>query len=206
MKKAKEIIRTVLILAICCAVLCSSALADTGAYTGDFPDVPATAPYAEAVETLYDMGIFNGDKNGNFNPDSTITRAESAAVICRLMGAEDEAKAMTKQVFDDVPASHWAVGYVAKATELGIINGYGNGKFGPSDPVTYEQMVKMLVCSLGYDKAAKAEGGYPNGFLSVAEKLGITQDIEITVGTGAPRKMIAILCYNSTLATSFEPL
>lgn len=197
MKKAKEIIRTVLILAICCAVLCSSALADTGAYTVAFPDVPATAPYAEAVETLYDMGIFNGDKNGNFNPDSTITRAESAAVICRLMGAEDEAKTMTKQVFDDVPASHWAVGYVAKATELGIINGYGNGKFGPSDPVTYEQIVKMLVCAWGWGELAQEQGGYPNGYLQIAEEFNITTGISQRPKEVASRSVVAILVYNS---------
>lgn len=197
MKKVKSLIRMALILAICFASLCSSALADTGAYTGPFPDVPTSAPYADAAEALHDRGIFNGDSKGNFNPNSTITRAECAAVICRLMGVENETKTMTKQVFSDVPSSHWAVGYVAKAAELGIINGYGNGKFGPSDPVTYAQIVKMLVCAWGWGELAQEQGGYPNGYLQIAEDFNITHGISQSPNEPAPRSAVAILMYNS---------
>lgn len=196
MKKAKSIIRSVLALSICLAALSSSALADIGTYTGAFPDVPASAPYAEAVETLYDMGIFSGDHNGNFNPDSTITRAETAVVICRLMGVEDEAKTMVKQVFTDVPASHWAAGYVAKAVELEIISGYGNGKFGPSDPVTYEQMIKMLVCAWGFHEEAEAVGGWPNGYMSIAEDLNMLVGVSFQQKETAPRAAVACITYN----------
>lgn len=69
-----------------------------------FPDVADDAPYAEAAEYLNDVGIMQGDEKGNFNPDKTVTRAEMAALICRMLGeTENLAKANT---FTDVPVSH----------------------------------------------------------------------------------------------------
>lgn len=46
---------------------------------------------------------------------------------------------------------------VGKAVELGVVNGYGNGKFGPSDEVTYEQAVTMIVRTLDYENEAIAQ-------------------------------------------------
>ena len=101
-----------------------------------FSDVPSNASYAEAVNTLSDMGILNGDKAGRFNPDKTITRAEAATVLCNLMGVSEDAKTIKQSTFSDVPSNYWAVGYIAKANELGIISGYSKTKFGPNDSVT----------------------------------------------------------------------
>lgn len=195
----KHSIRCTLAGLVMAMILISPAYADI---VGGFPDVPENADYAEAVGTLCDLGIITGDEKGNFNPDNTITRAETAAIICRLMGVEEDAKAMTGSAFSDVPASHWAVGYVAKTAELGIINGYGNGKFGPSDPVTYEQVVKMLVCASECGDWAEAEGGYPDGYLSVAAEIGITDGMSFTSTSHAPRSDVAILCYQSLNAMS----
>lgn len=160
-----------------------------------FPDVPETAEYASAVEALADMGIITGDNKGNFNPNDTINRAEAAAIICRMVGVEEEAKASKTEVFHDVSAAHWAVGYVAKAAGLGIINGYGDGNFGPSDPVTYGQIIKMLVCAWGYEEAAKANGGWPNGYLTTADTYGISTGAMFSAEEKAPRGQVALLCY-----------
>ncbi len=53
---------------------------------GAIPDVPMSAGYADAVYMLYRAGILTGsDSLGTFNPDSTITRAEAAAIITRIV-------------------------------------------------------------------------------------------------------------------------
>lgn len=53
---------------------------------GAIPDVPMSADYADAVYLLYRAGILAGsDSKGTFNPDSTITRAEAAAIITRIV-------------------------------------------------------------------------------------------------------------------------
>ena len=195
------------LLALCISIstLCGTALADVvnandegGSAVSAFPDVSATASYAEAVNTLHEYGIINGDNNGNFNPNSSVTRAEAAAIICRLLGMEDEAKQASTTAFSDVPANHWANGYVAKAAEQGIINGYGNGKFGPSDSVTYAQMIKMLVCAWGYEDEAKSAGGWPDGYIEIAKNNNFLDGLAIEDGkNAASRSDVAMLVYNS---------
>lgn len=170
-----------------------------------FPDVPTSADYFEAVNALYEIGIVTGDENGNFNPNSTITRAEVATMICRLQGVEDEAKSMSTSAFTDLPKSHWANGYVAKAAEMGIINGHGNGKFEPESPVTCEQMLKMLVCAWGWGEQAEEQGGYPDGYVAVADELGFTDGVTVGYSENCPRKDVAMLAYEFTkVPTSYE--
>lgn len=166
-----------------------------------FPDVSSSASYAQAVDTLSDLGIITGDPNGNFYPNNTITRAEAATMICRLLGMERQAAALTQTSFADVPSTHWAVGYIALASQRGIVSGYGNSRFGPSDPLTYPQILKMLVCAWGYDDAAESRGGWPDGYLSAAEALGITQN----ASTAATRGNVAQLFYNTLQIDAYAP-
>lgn len=171
-------------------------LATTASAGSVFPDVSDDADYARAAELTKDMGVFAGDSNGNFNPNQGITRAQCAAVVCRLLDAESYAQNMTTAAFTDVSASHWANGYIAWAYDQGIINGYGNGKFGPSDTVTYEQAIKMLMVGIGYGDAAVDAGGYPNGYISVAERYGFLSGVENTFGNVITRANIAVLVAN----------
>lgn len=96
-----------------------------------FPDVDEDAEYAAAVIFLNELGIMQGDENGNFNPDKTLSRAEMAIILCRMLNETENLA--TANTFVDVPASHWANKYIAKVDALGIMSGYGNGQFGPSD-------------------------------------------------------------------------
>lgn len=162
-----------------------------------FPDVPTSADYFEAVNALYEIGIVTGDENGNFNPNSTITRAEAATMICRLQGVEDEAKQMSTTAFTDLSKSHWANGYVAKAAAMGIINGHGNGKFEPESPVTCEQMLKMLVCAWGWGEQAEERGGYPDGYVAVAKESGYTKNTSQGATENATRSTVALYIYNT---------
>lgn len=162
-----------------------------------YPDVADDASYAQAVETLNALEVMVGDEKGNFNPDASITRAEAAAVVVRLKNLGDAANAAGATVFTDVPADHWAAGYVNFAQQSGIINGYGDGTFGPSDPVTYEQIVKMIVAALGYTPEAEAKGGYPSGYMMVASQNDITKGVSVKVGTEAPRAAVARAAYNA---------
>lgn len=50
------------------------------------PDVSASSPYAEAVKAFYASGILTGgDANGSFYPASSVTRAETAAILDRVL-------------------------------------------------------------------------------------------------------------------------
>ena len=174
-------------------VIAFSMMLSVVAFAG-YNDVAADADYAGAVELLSALDIIKGDDQGNFNPDNTITRAEMAAIICRALGLEEAATgAMGPTAFADVAADHWAAGYVNLASQNGIINGYGDGNFGPSDTVTYEQAVKMIVCALGYEPMAAVKGGWPTGYLVVANTYKVTAGAT----ANATRANIAIMMANA---------
>ncbi|MBQ7033782.1 MAG: S-layer homology domain-containing protein [Clostridia bacterium] len=162
-----------------------------------YPDVDDTASYAEAVTTLNALGIMIGDENGNFNPDASITRAETAAIITRMKNLGGAASAAGGTNFTDVAADHWAAGYINLAEQSGIINGYGDGTFGPSNAVTFEQVIKMIVAALGRTPEANNKGGYPSGYLIVASQENITAGVSVTPGAEAPRAAVARLVYNA---------
>ena len=191
MKQLHKTIGQILIFAMCLALLGDNALASGGTL---FPDVDEYSEYAEAIAYVSNEGIMVGDNNGNFNPNNSVSRAEMATLICRMLGETENLQKSSD--FSDVPNSHWANNYVSKAVELGIINGYGDGKFGPSDSVTYEQAVAMVVRAIGGSEEAKERGDYPNGFLVVAEEIGLVYGIQAEKGEPLSRADIAIILYN----------
>lgn len=159
-----------------------------------FPDVDEYSEYAEAIAYVSETGIMVGDSNGNFNPDNSVSRAEMATLICRMLGETEGLQ--TSSDFFDVPTNHWANIYVGKAVELGIVNGYGNGKFGPSDEVTYEQAITMIIRALDYENEAIGAGGYPNGYLVIAQNIGLLDGINAKKGAPLDRGSVAIIIYN----------
>lgn len=159
-----------------------------------FPDVDENAEYAEAVEYLKDAGIMRGDDLGNFNPNKTVTRAEMAVIVCQMLGETENLT--TSDAFTDVPTTHWANKYVTRAKELGVISGYGNKKFGPNDKVKYEQAVTMVVNALNYKNEANNAGGYPDGYLAIAQSLGLLNNVDAEKGMFLARSNVAIIIYN----------
>ena len=159
-----------------------------------FPDVDASEEYTKAVEYLNSVGIMVGDDQGNFNPDKPVSRAEMATIICRLLGETENLPTSTQ--FSDVPTTHWANKYVSKAAELGIVNGYGDGKFGPSDTVKYEEALTMLVRTQGLEELALATDGYPDGYINVACEYGFTDWVAAEKGDKLTRWQIAMILYN----------
>lgn len=162
-------------------------------------DVVGT-PAEDAVERLGNLGILEGYTDGTFKPDNNITRAEFAAVVARATGLE-KAAIKGQTAFGDVPASHWASGYVRVAEGAGLIKGMGkvNGvnTFAPEANISYEQAVTMVVRSLGYEPAAQDNGGYPTGYLIVASREGLLKDVKGVAGQLATRALVAQLVDNA---------
>lgn len=163
-----------------------------------FSDVKTDASYAEATDVLSALEMLKGYEDGSFKPEGDITRAEFAAVVCRILGLEAAANgAKGATAFKDVPADDWAAGYINLATQAGIIKGYGNGMFGPKDTVKYEQAIKMVVAALGYTPKAEAMGGYPTGYLTIAAQKDITKGTTGVAGVAANRATVARIAYNA---------
>ncbi len=114
---------------------CASAVNNT------FSDISADAWYSEAVEYVQENGLMTGVDADTFSPDSSISRAMLVTVLWRRAG---EPAATGSISFDDTTAGAWYEKALSWAVEQKIITGYGNGKFGPNDPVSREQMATIL--------------------------------------------------------------
>ena len=130
MKNLKKVLALVVALTMVLGTVCFA-----------FTDVTADADVYTAVQTLSSLSILNGYEDGSFGPEKDITRAEFAAVVCRALGYDSKATAATS--FSDVPADHWASGYINYVAGQGIVNGMGDGTFAPEQNVTYEQAIKV---------------------------------------------------------------
>lgn len=183
-------------------VLVFTMMVSSAAFAAKFTDVAEDSQYAEAVEVLSALGILNGYEDGTFKPDAVITRAEVVAVVNRLQGLSDAAKAAAgTSMYTDVATTDWFAGDVNLASQMGIVAGDGNGLFRPNDQVKYEEAVKMVVAALGYkqDYVLK-QGGWPTGYLIIATDKGVTKGLSVSAGEPAHRGIVAKLAYQSLSA------
>ena len=188
-KNLKKVISSIAAVAI----IASSA----SAFAIDFPDVDSSASYAGAVQTLVGLGIVNGDENGKFNPDNSVTRAEFAKMVVEAKMLD--ATSTTTQFEDS--QGHWAVGYIEAGVGDKFINGYSDTEFGPDDTVTYIQAVKMLVAAVGYGDLAEKNGGYPTGYRGYGKTLKISTGLTgVNDDTALTRAQCAVLIDNALKA------
>lgn len=134
-----------------------------------------------------------------FYPNMTVTRAEFAMFALKLMGIDEEAVqgiAKTRS-FPDVPEEHWAAGYIHCAAALNLISGTDKGYFEPGEAIQYQQAIKVVVSILGYDSLAHQLGGYPQGYISLAVKLKLTDGIQSDMNEAMLKGDMAKLFYNA---------
>ena len=146
----------------------------------------------EQKADLYSLGIMVGDEKGDLHLTENITRAEAIKMICVAGNIEIE-ETVDITPFPDVPDEHWACKYIYAAKYKGIVSGDEKGNFNPESNVTNEEIVKMIICLLGYEPAAEARGGYPAGFTSQAVRLGITENMIFDVNAPAVRNDVAVM-------------
>ncbi len=148
------------------------------------------------ADKIKEYGVFKGDPDGSLREADSITRAEFAAVICRILGIDaDDIDDVDE--FDDVGDWHWAKGYINAARKAGIIEGKGSNRFDPEGKISNEEAIKMIVAAMGYAPKAEQLGGYPHGYVSTANQLGVTTDLTVENAAEAVRGDIIEMIYNS---------
>ena len=186
------------------SVICASAIGLSilpAAFAKDFADVADTAPYKTAVDELYALGILSGYEDGSIRPEDNITRAEVTKLVVAAMGPSYTEAAVgatgVNTQFYDVPGSHWASGYISTGVANGFINGNGDGSFTPENNVTYAEIVKMMVCAMGYGAICERNGGWPNGYLTTAASIGVTKGVNVVgADTIVTRGQVAMIVNN----------
>ena len=114
-----------------------------------------TGHWAEdAIATWTENGVLDGNGDGTFNPNGTMTRAEAAALFAKLLkleGAADISK------FTDVDADAWYAEAIAKCVAAGIMNGVGADAMDPNGTLTREQMFVMFARALNIEPVASTD-------------------------------------------------
>ncbi len=116
-----------------------------------FPDVDSNSTFYAAINSLAAAGVVSGYADGSFRPADPVTRAQFAKIIVLATGGYGAAPVATQATFPDVPftGASYPFDFVEEAVALGIIQGYDDGLFGPSDDVTRAQIAIMIVRSGG---------------------------------------------------------
>ena len=105
-----------------------------------FADVPSDEWYVQSVAYAAKMKIVIGYPDGGFHPEDNITRAEFATIMSRFVSTSSNAA----PAFSDVPADHWAAGYISTCVANGWIMGYPDGTFAPENPISRAEAVTIL--------------------------------------------------------------
>ncbi|MCL2046842.1 MAG: S-layer homology domain-containing protein [Oscillospiraceae bacterium] len=165
MKKTKRLLALILVMVMVFAFapgLASAGPADMNVddYL-DYEDIPSSR--RQAIDVLTALGILTGyETTGGFEfrGDRNVTRAEAAKIISYILlgTAPADRLVQTNTQFTDVPAAHWASGFIAYCASRGIIDGYPNGTFLPDANVTGAQIAKMLLIALGYGQNGEYVG------------------------------------------------
>lgn len=122
-------------------LLKESATVEVVDYRHNFTDVTEKAWYAGAVDFTSGRGLLSGVGDGRFAPNETFSRGMVVTVLYALEGAAEQ---QSETLFSDVSEDAWYARGTAWAVDQGIVSGYGNGTFGPHDPVTREQLALIL--------------------------------------------------------------
>ncbi len=83
---------------------------------------------AHDIEYMTDKGIIYGYPDGSFKPESNLTRAEFAALICRFAKLDSS---NAENPFSDLNVSHWAYNDISALTASGFIQGYEDNTYVP---------------------------------------------------------------------------
>ena len=110
------------------------------ANVGPFTDVKDTDWFASNVQYVYDNGLMNGTTTTTFEPESNLTRAQTAMVLWRIAG---QPAPTAKAPFTDL-VDAWYRDAIAWAAEQKVVNGRGDGTFDPAGFITREELVTMI--------------------------------------------------------------
>jgi len=142
-----------------------------------YQDLEPKAWYHAAVDAAIQRGLLAGFEDGTFRPGGLLTRGQLAQILYNQAGRPPVDGGGS---FSDVPSGVWYASAVRWMAAQGIAGGYGDGRFGPDDSITREQLAVMLwryfgspaatAQTLQFSDAAQASGWAVDALLWASEK------------------------------------
>lgn len=135
-----------------------------------------TQDVKDAIEVLRMFDVILPDYyDYNVNVLTKTTRADFACAVAKLMNYSGYEA--TGIYYYDVPQTHWAYKEISYLTQSGILDGSSGNLFKPDDNIKQTEAYKIILSALGYKEYAQYNGGYPTGYLMVADKTGLSDRI-----------------------------
>ncbi|QMV42451.1 glycosyl hydrolase [Cohnella cholangitidis] len=123
-----------------------------------------------AIEKWNSYGVLKGTKDGSFQPNGEMTRAEFVTVVNRLFGF----KKSSPTSFSDVPAKAWYAESLLIAKEAGYYTGFPNNEAKPLERITRQDAVTLL--SRAFSLKASANASFAGGFKDAGQIAGYAKD------------------------------
>ena len=112
------------------------------------------APIPEMLNGEDHYAYLLGYEDGTVRPNGSISRAEVATVLFRLLKDDVRMQNLTKDnAYSDVSDTAWYAAAVSTLSKMGVISGYPDGTFRPNAPITRAEFAAMIA---RFDETAKS--------------------------------------------------
>ncbi|MGK9486761.1 S-layer homology domain-containing protein [Bacillus tropicus] len=168
-----------------------------------FKDVPENHWSYKAIMDLKEKNIVAGYGNGMFGFGDNITRGQVARLIYAYLKPADELNA--QKPFTDIEG-HMFEKEILALNKAGIMNGFGNGKFGPDNILTREQLAVVLTKAFNFKATSITTFKDVDKNYWATNAISALQENKITTGTGdnkfepqslVTREQYALFLYNA---------
>ena len=115
---------------------------------------PTLAPIPEMLNGEDHYAYLLGYEDSTVRPNGSISRAEVATVLFRLLKDDVRTQNLTKDnAYSDVSDTAWYAAAVSTLSKMGVISGYPDGTFRPNAPITRAEFAAMIA---RFDETAKS--------------------------------------------------
>lgn len=113
----------------------------------------------DVVQAMMKAGVIKGNKDGTFKPDGNLNRAETSALLYRVLSLVEPPLSPELKPFSDVDVTEWYAGYIAELKKRGVINGNPDGTYKPANEINRAEFLNMAMSLYTYvaDEKTKAE-------------------------------------------------
>ena len=155
----------------------------------------------EVTQVINALGIMVGDDQGNMQLDRTVTRAEFITMAVKASPNGDQVGESSTSPYPDVPYTHWAAGFVEAGVAAGLITGYSDGTFRPSNQITLAEGVTIVLQLLGYG-SEDFSGAYPTPQMALYHSLKLDRGLNAQSSSTVLSRHDAMYLFYNLLSTN----
>ncbi|GAB6991140.1 S-layer homology domain-containing protein [Paenibacillus pini] len=102
---------------------------------------------ADVITQAASRGFISGYADGTFRPDQKVNRVEFTTMLAKALNLTGTGKSLSFKDNNNIPA--WAKTYVAQAVQAGIVSGYADQQFRPSQEISRAEMAALISKAMG---------------------------------------------------------